>query len=122
VKAAAICDTFQLGISVHSSGELGVQLSTMLHLAAVLPNLTLAIDAHYHHLRDDVIAGGKMLYENGQIKVPDGPGLGVTLDRDRLGEYAELYKELGAYCYDRDSRRPGWYPLLPNDRWADPFV
>ena len=33
-KAAAICDTFQLGIAVHSSGELGIQLSTMLHLAA----------------------------------------------------------------------------------------
>ncbi len=119
-KAAAICDTFQLGIAVHSSGELGIQLSTMLHLAAALPNLTFAIDAHYHQLRDDVIEGGKMKYENGRIRVPDGPGLGVKLDRDRLQEYAEMYKKLGAYCYDRDSRRPGWYPLLPNDRWADP--
>jgi glucarate dehydratase len=119
-KAAAICDTFQLGIAVHSSGELGIQLSTMLHLAAALPNLTFAIDAHYHQLRDDVIEGGKMKYKNGQIEVPDEPGLGVKLDRDRLKEYAEMYEELGSYCYDRDSRRPGWYPLLPNDRWADP--
>ena len=32
IKAAAVCETFQLGAAVHSSGELGIQLSTMLHL------------------------------------------------------------------------------------------
>src|SRR4029079_14544635 len=26
VKAAAVCETFQLGVAVHSSGELGIQL------------------------------------------------------------------------------------------------
>lgn len=120
IKAAAVCETFQLGIAVHSSGELGIQLATMLHLGAVLPNLDHAADAHYHHLRDDVIAGGKMSYVDGSIAVPEGPGLGVSLDRDKLAEYAELYRELGPYPYDRDPGRPGWYPLIPNDRWADP--
>ena len=51
-----------MGVAVHSSGELGIQLATMLHLGAVLPNLGYAADAHYHHLADDVIAGGKMKY------------------------------------------------------------
>ncbi|MEH1128339.1 enolase C-terminal domain-like protein [Micromonospora sp. CPCC 206061] len=120
VKAAAVCETFQLGVAVHSSGELGIQLATMLHLGAVLPNLTYAADAHYHHLRDDVIVGGKMPYVDGTIAVPDGPGLGVRLDRERVARYAELYRELGGYPYDRDPARPGWYPLIPNDRWADP--
>ncbi|HEY3502412.1 MAG TPA: enolase C-terminal domain-like protein [Actinocatenispora sp.] len=120
VKAAGVCETFQLGVAVHSSGELGIQLATMLHLGAVLPNLDHAADAHYHHLRDDIIVGGKMSYVNGTIAVPDGPGLGVRLDRDKLAEYAELYRELGNYPYDRDPGRPGWYPLVPNDRWADP--
>ena len=115
----AVCETFQLGAAVHSSGELGIQLSTMLHLGAVLPNLTFAIDAHYHHLRDDILVGGKMKMERGKMKVPDGPGLGITLDRDKLAHYAALYQREGSYPYDRDSRRPGWYPLLPNDRWAD---
>ncbi|GAA4466105.1 enolase C-terminal domain-like protein [Phytohabitans houttuyneae] len=120
VKAAAVCETFQLGVAVHSSGELGIQLATMLHLGAVLPNLTHAADAHYHHLRDDVIEGGKLPYVDGAIAVPDGPGLGVRLDRERVARYAELYRELGGYPYDRDPARPGWYPLVPNDRWADP--
>ncbi|EJY57168.1 Mandelate racemase/muconate lactonizing protein [Alicyclobacillus hesperidum URH17-3-68] len=119
VKAAAVCETFQLPIAVHSSGELGIQLATMLHLGAVLPNLTYAADAHYHHLLDDVIKGGKLHYENGCIRVPDGPGLGVVLDRDKVSEYAELYKRLGGYPYDRDPARGDWFPLIPNTRWED---
>jgi glucarate dehydratase len=120
VKAAGVCETFQLGVAVHSSGELGIQLATMLHLGAVIPNLSYAADAHYHHLLDDVIAGGKMPYVDGAIAVPKGPGLGVSLNRDKLRQYAELYKELGPYPYDQDPGRPGWTPLVPNDRWADP--
>ena len=83
IKAAGVCETLGIGVAVHSSGELGIQLATMLHLGAVLPNLGYAADAHYHHLhrrrdrrrQDDAIA-------NGAIAVPDGTGLGVALDRD----------------------------------------
>jgi glucarate dehydratase len=120
VKAAAVCETFQLGVAVHSSGELGIQLATMLHLGAVLPNLSFAADAHYHHLAGDVIEGGPLRYECGAIRVPEGPGLGVKLDREKLAEYAELYRRLGGYQYDQDPARPGWAPIIPNDRWADP--
>jgi glucarate dehydratase len=120
VKAAGICETFQLGVAVHSSGELGIQLATILHLGAVIPNLTFAADAHYHHLSDDIIEGGQMRYENGSIAVPTKPGLGVKLDREKLRQYNELYKRLGGYPYDQDPLRPGWAPLIPNDRWADP--
>ena len=120
VKAASICETFQLGVAVHSSGELGIQLATMLHLGAVIPNLSFAADAHYHHLLDDVIEGGKLIYKDGKIAVPHGPGLGVKLDRDKLAEFSELYKRLGNYSYDRDPLRPDWTPIVPNSRWADP--
>jgi glucarate dehydratase len=120
VKAAGVCETFQLGVAVHSSGELGIQLATMLHLGAVIPNLSFAADAHYHHLTDDVIEGGKFKYEDGSIAVPTTPGLGVRLNRDKLAEYSELYKRLGSYPYDQDPLRPGWTPTIPNNRWADP--
>jgi glucarate dehydratase len=120
VKAAGVCETFQLGVAVHSSGELGIQLATMLHLGAVVPNLGFAADAHYHHLVDDIIEGGKFPYEDGAIRVPDGPGLGVRLDRAKVAKYADLYRQLGPYPYDQDPARPGWAPLVPNDRWADP--
>jgi len=120
IKAAGVCETMGLGVAVHSSGELGVQLATMLHLGAVLPNLGYAADAHYHHLVDDIIVGGPVRYENGAIRVPDAPGLGVALDRDKLARYHALFVELGGYPYDRDPGRPGWYPLVPNRDWADP--
>jgi glucarate dehydratase len=120
VKAAGVCETFQLGVAVHSSGELGIQLATMLHLGAVVPNLSFSADAHYHHLKDDVIEGGKFEYRDGSIKVPDAPGLGVRLDRDKLEEYAELYRELGGYPYDRDPGYPDRYALVPKQRFADP--
>ncbi len=119
VKAAGVCETFQFGVAVHSSGELGIQLATMLHLGAVIPNLSFAADAHYHHLKDDIIEGGLMPYKDGKIAVPDGPGLGVRLNRDKLNEYAELYKSLGGYPYDQDPLRPNWNPTVPNNRWAD---
>jgi len=120
IRAAGVCETFQLGVAVHSSGELGIQLATMLHLGAVIPNLTFAADAHYHHLLDDIIEGGPLQYRDGAIDVPSGPGLGVTLDRDKLAKYAELYKKLGNYPYDIDPGRSPWPPLVPNTSWADP--
>lgn len=119
-KAAAVCETFQYSVAVHSSGELGIQLATMLHLGAVIANMPFAIDAHYHQLQDDIIVGGKFQYRNGAIEVPEAPGLGVEIDRDKLNLYAEQFKRLGGYLYDRDPKRPQWYPLIPNDRWANP--
>jgi glucarate dehydratase len=118
--AGKVCETFQTGVAVHSSGELGVQLATMLHLGAALPNLVFAADAHYHHLTDDVVEGGMFTYSDGEIPIPIGPGLGVTLDRDKLAEYSELYEKLGGYPYDRDPGRPGWYSTAPNRRYAEP--
>jgi len=122
IKAAGVCETGGLQVAVHSSGELGIQLATMLHLGAVLPNLGYAADAHYHHLTDDVVTGGLMRYEAGAIRVPDAPGLGVTLDRERVALYHALYRELGGYAYDRDPGRPGWFAQVPNHDWDDPSV
>lgn len=117
--AGICCQKMNLGISVHSSGELGIQLATMLHLGAALPNLSFAADAHYHHLTDDIIAGGKMKYEDGAIAVPSGPGLGVELDEDKLKQYQEYFQQTGGYAYDRDPVRPDWFSIAgDNGRWA----
>ena len=121
IKAAGVCETMGLGVAVHSSGELGIQLATMLHLGAVLPNLGYAADAHYHHLdrrrdrrRQDA------LRERRDPRARTARASASTLDRDKLARYHELYRELGGYPYDRDPGRPGWYPLVPNRDWADP--
>jgi len=120
VTAASACGAFGLGVSMHSSGELGVSLAAMLHTAAAMPELAFAADGHYHHMTDDVIVGGKMPYRGGAIEVPSGPGLGVKLDPDRVGRYHELYRKLGPYPYISDPRRAGWTPMIPERNWPEP--
>jgi glucarate dehydratase len=119
-KAGTVLETFQYGASVHSSGELGIQLASMLHLGASLPNIGFAADAHYHHVTDDIIKGGPFRYKNGSIALPKGPGLGVELDRDKVAEYAEHFRRLGGYAYDRDPARPNWYSVFPERNFANP--
>ena len=119
-KAGMVLESFQFSVAVHSSGELGIQLASMLHLGVTLPNLSFAADAHYHHLTDDIIKGGKLRYHNGSIALPEGPGLGVEVDRAKLAQYAEYYREVGGYSYDRDPGRPDWYSIMPERNYADP--
>lgn len=111
--AGQICETFGVDVGMHSGAEFGVSQAAMIHLAASLPNLLLAPDSHYHHLTDDVIEGGKLQYTNGKMKVPAGPGLGVTLDRDKLARYHELAnkKQMGSWI--EDPRRPGAITCQP---------
>lgn len=111
-KLAAVCDTLMWGMCIHSGAELGVSETAKLHMATCTPNLTFAIDTHYPHLADDILAGGKMQYDSGTMTAPDKPGLGVELDMDRFGRYAEAYRKNGlADGYEKDVGRPsGWCP------------
>ncbi len=110
---AVICQTFKIGLGMHSGLETGVGLAAMLHIAAALPNLVYAVDTHYHHLTDDLIAGGKMEYRNGALRVPDGPGLGVEIDAERLQDAARRYEREGGLGFPLDPKRPDWYQKFP---------
>lgn len=90
-----ITETFGLGLSMHSNSHLGISLAAMVHLAAATPNLTYACDTHYPWKTQDVIAPGVLDFEDGAVAVPSGPGLGIELDRDRLGVLHEQYLTCG---------------------------
>ena len=92
---AGICQTFGLGVSMHSDPHLGISLAAMTHLAASTPNLGYACDTHFPWRREDVLAGSPLAFSGGSIRVPDGPGLGVELDRDALGALHEQYLRCG---------------------------
>jgi glucarate dehydratase len=99
---------------MHSGVEFGIELAAMIHTASTIPEMHFAGDAHYHYLTDDIIVGGPMTYEDGFIKVPTGPGLGVELDEDKMEKYGRFYAEKGDY-YARfmvDERRPNWFPIV----------
>ena len=109
-----ICQTFGLGLSMHSNSHLGVSLAAMIHLAAATPNLTYACDTHWPWKTQDVVPAGTFRFSGGSVPVPDGPGLGVALDADAMGELHELYLSCGLRERDdtgyRQSVEPGYRP------------
>lgn len=78
----------EAGVSVthHSSFDLGIKTAAVLHLAASTPAINLAPDRVNYSLVDDVIES-RFEVENGSFSVPDGPGLGVTVDERKVDEY-----------------------------------
>jgi len=92
---AGICETWGLGLSMHSNSHLGISLAAMVQLAAAVPNLTYACDTHWPWKTEDVVAGQPFSFSGGAIAVPGRPGLGVELDRDALGRLHEQYLSCG---------------------------
>ena len=88
-----ICETLGLGVSMHSNSHLGITLAAMVHAAAATPNLSFDCDTHYPWTGVDVIEGTPFTFRVGRLDVPNGPGLGVTLDRQKLTELAALYEQ-----------------------------
>jgi glucarate dehydratase len=84
-------------LSQHSNNHSGVTMAAMIHLAASIPELTLASDTHYPWLVEstDIIEGPKLAIKDGQMAVPPGPGLGVTIDQDKLARAGETYMKCG---------------------------
>jgi glucarate dehydratase len=111
---APICKAAGWTMSQHSNNHAGITMAAMIHLAASIPELTMASDTHYPWLIDgtDIIEGPKLQIVGGKMAVPAGPGLGVTLDHDKLARAHETYLKCGMHGRDDRSlmRRlePGW--------------
>jgi glucarate dehydratase len=99
-QLAGICETFGIGLSMHSNSHLGISLAAMVQLAAAVPNLSYACDTHWPWKTEDVVAGQPFIFSGGALRVPDSPGLGVELDRDRLARLHEQYLACGLRSRD----------------------
>ncbi|WP_312259572.1 enolase C-terminal domain-like protein [Limnohabitans sp.] len=83
-QLARLCQTFDMGLSMHSNSHLGISLTAMTHLAASVPHLAYACDTHYPWQDEEIVQGGRLQFENGSLRVPRGPGLGVSIDPQAL--------------------------------------
>ncbi|MBK0331604.1 hypothetical protein I8D64_09340 [Brachybacterium sp. MASK1Z-5] len=92
---AAHCEAFGLGMNLHSGGEMGIATAAHLAIAASTPVLSGAIDSMYYLHDDDII--DPLPFEDGCLRVPDGPGLGVVVDEDKLAHYADLNAREGDF-------------------------
>lgn len=117
-----LCEVFGLGMSMHSNSHLGISLMAMTHVAAATRTLSYDVDTHYPWLdaADEIVAGGKIAFTDGAIRLPDAPGLGVEVDRDALRRQHELFLQVP--YRDRDdvghmqrTVDPDWSEALP--RW-----
>ncbi|HEX4883566.1 MAG TPA: mandelate racemase/muconate lactonizing enzyme family protein, partial [Casimicrobiaceae bacterium] len=108
VKAAAIAESVGIPVTLHSGGELALSQAAYLHLAASIPNMTLAIDNELGHLAGDVTRS-PFVVDRGTLAVPDAPGLGVDVDLDLVARHV-VDDIRGAYL---DPGRPGWFPTKP---------
>ncbi len=112
-RAAGICDTAGIPVVKHSLGELAVATVAGAHLIASTPNFLPASQSYVALLADDLVEGGPLRYEGGRLAVPDGPGLGVTLDQDRVERYAALYRDQGHEFGFADPDSLAETPLVP---------
>lgn len=117
-ELGTICETFGIGMSMHSNSHLGISLAAMTHVAAATPTLTYACDTHYPWNRaDDVVRPGALEIVDGAIAVPTGPGLGVELDEAALDRQHRVY--LDSSQRERDDAgyirrfQPSFDPQLP---------
>jgi glucarate dehydratase len=94
-QLARMCALHGLGLSMHSNSHLGISLVAMTHVAACVPNLSYACDTHYPWQEEEVVAGGRIAFEGGAVRVPAKPGLGVELDRQALVRLHEQYLSCG---------------------------
>lgn len=97
---AGVCDSFDLGLSMHSNSHLGISLAAMVHLAAATPNLTYACDTHWPWKNEDVVEPGVLEIVDGAVAVPTGPGLGIEINEDALAALHQQYLDCG--IRDRD--------------------
>ncbi|WP_319449203.1 MULTISPECIES: glucarate dehydratase family protein [unclassified Mycobacterium] len=97
---ASICETFGLGLSMHSNSHLGISLAAMVHLAGATPNLSYACDTHWPWKTEEVVKPGVLEIRDGAVAVPTTPGLGIELDDDALAALHEQYVRCG--IRDRD--------------------
>lgn len=89
------CESFGVGLSMHSNSHLGISLAAMVQVAAATPHLTYACDTHWPWKVEDVIEPGVLEFREGAVAVPTTPGLGITLDEDALARLHENYVRCG---------------------------
>jgi glucarate dehydratase len=90
VNLIASCTAMGIGFRFHS-GETGIASAAYLQISAAIEHVRGASQTLFRWYGDDVIEGGPFVLKNGVVTVPDGPGLGVTLDRKALQRCHERY-------------------------------
>ncbi|KAA1418427.1 glucarate dehydratase [Mumia zhuanghuii] len=112
VRVAQLCDDFGLTWGSHSNNHFDISLAMFTHVGAAAPGEITALDTHWIWQDGQALTQNPHQIRDGEIEVPDRPGLGLELDRDALDAAHALYEEHGLGARDDAVAMqfliPGW--------------
>jgi len=95
------------------SGDTGICTAAYLQVSAATAWIREPAQSLFRWQVGDVIEGGPFRQTGNTVRVPDGPGLGVTLDRQALDRWHRHFVEHGPMQHFHDPFRPGHFRRLP---------
>ncbi|GAA3605997.1 enolase C-terminal domain-like protein [Kineosporia mesophila] len=112
VRVAQLCEAWGLTWGSHSNNHFDISLAMFTQVGAAAPGEITALDTHWIWQDGQRLTRQPPVIENGLVKVPAAPGLGLELDEDRLAEAHELYRRNGLGARDDAIAMqyliPGW--------------
>lgn len=109
-KAIAICEVAGLPVAHHAFSGLTIAMTAALHVHAASANCTVAGQAYAPGFLTGDVTTSMFTVEAGSAAVPDGPGIGVELDRDRLADAHRAYRERGTLPFFGQEDEIRWVP------------
>jgi glucarate dehydratase len=100
VRVAQLCDAWGLTWGSHSNNHFDISLAMFTHVAAAAPGDITAIDTHWIWQDGQRLTRDPLTINDGEIKVPTVPGLGVEIDEERLAAAHDLYQQHGLGARD----------------------
>ena len=95
VRVAQLCQMYDLTWGSHSNNHFDISLAMFSHCAAAAPGKVTAIDTHWIWQEGQELTKNPLQIKNGQIEIPQKPGLGIELDNDALERAHQLYLKEG---------------------------
>ncbi|WP_159662240.1 enolase C-terminal domain-like protein [Streptomyces mexicanus] len=113
VRVAQLCNAMGLTWGCHSNNHFDISLAMVAHCGAAAPGPYNALDTHWIWQEGlERLTKDPLCIVGGEVALPDAPGLGVTLDEERLLAAHELYlsRALGARddALTMQDLIPGW--------------
>lgn len=85
-EQVAVARDAGVSVSHHNGFDLGIKTAAVLHTVATTPGLDVAPDTVYYGW-DDYLLEDPLPVDDGAMPVPDGPGLGITVDESKVETY-----------------------------------
>ena len=87
-KIAALASCHGISVAPHTGASGAVSIAAAIHFASSLSNFCLYEHMYTENpLRTEILKDPILECENGFVKVPTGPGLGIEIDKEKLKRY-----------------------------------